>query len=99
LGYLVCRRCGARIDLPHVKHSWQVPPFFTATCPSCGRASTYSYTDLRDVKLVTMKEYLQQPDTRLLLKLRLLPDLAMLAYGIMQVQEGIVYTLRRRLQL
>jgi hypothetical protein len=68
---------------------------FTATCPSCGRASVYSYTDLRDVKLVTTNEYLQQPEGRLPLLLRLLVEDVMLAYGIMQVQEGIVYTLRR----
>jgi hypothetical protein len=95
LGYLICRRCGARIDLPHVKYAHQVPPFFAATCSKCGRTSTYAYVDLRDVKFTTMEELLQRPEGRLPLLIRLLPDLTMYMYGIKQVQEGIAYALKR----
>ena len=98
MGYLICRRCGARIDLPHVKHSRQVPPFFLAKCNKCGGKEVYSYVDLKDVEIPTMEEYLQQPEGRLLLLLRLLPDFMMFTYGIMQAQEGIAHTLRRILE-
>ncbi len=91
MGCLTCRRCGARIGLPHIKHSRQVPPVFAATCPRCGKASTYSYVDLKDARIPTVEEYLRHPSTRL----RLLPDLTMFAYGVSKIQESIVYALRR----
>jgi len=56
LGYIICRRCKARIDLPHIKSVYQVPIFFKAKCSRCGRYSVYSYADLRDVRFPTKEE-------------------------------------------
>jgi hypothetical protein len=98
LGYLICRRCGARIDLPHVKYADQVPPIFSATCPSCGRASVYSYVDLKDVKFMTMEEYLQRPEGRLAITIRILPDFLMFAHGIKQIQKSIAYTIEKMVE-
>jgi hypothetical protein len=101
LGYLICRRCGARIDLPWVETAVDVPPVFLLKCGRCGRASVYTRYDLEDVRWPTPEEVAER------YKLRLLVDLTMFMYGIKQVQEGIVYMLRgireelerRRLQL
>jgi hypothetical protein len=56
MGYLICRRCKSRIDLPHIKSVYQVPIFFKAKCSKCGRYSAYSYADLKDVRFPTKEE-------------------------------------------
>jgi hypothetical protein len=56
LGYLICRNCSARIDLPHVKHVWDVTPFFLVKCGKCGKTKLYMYIHLRDVRYPTEEE-------------------------------------------
>ena len=95
MGYVICRECGARIDLPRVTHALQLPPFFKVKCSRCGRSKVYSYVDLKDVRFPTEEEYLRLPGTQL----RLLVDLMMYMYGVKMIQETIVYALRKTLKL
>jgi hypothetical protein len=89
LGYLTCRRCGARIDLPRIKHVWQVPVIFAATCPSCSRRSTYSYVDLKDV------EYPTKEEVEKAMQLRYIVDYGFFVEGVRGALESMVIMVRR----
>jgi hypothetical protein len=92
MGYLICRKCKARIDLPHVTSVYQVPIMFKAKCSKCGRYDVYSYIDLKDVRFPTKEEvdkvteFLQATDP-------LSPDKTVL-YAIINVVEYIKWIKR-----
>jgi hypothetical protein len=89
LGYLTCRRCRARIDLPHIKHVWQAPVIFSATCPRCGRHNTYSYVDLKGV------EYPTREEVEKYMQLRYIVEYGFFVEGVRGALESMVIMARR----
>jgi hypothetical protein len=92
LGYLVCRRCGARIELSRVETVIDVPPVFLLKCGRCGRASVYTRYDLGDARWPTPEEVVER------YKLRLAFELTMFMHGSLQALRSGVYGIRRALE-
>jgi hypothetical protein len=92
MGYLICRKCKARIDLPHVTSVYQVPLLFKAKCNKCGRYDIYSYADLKDIRFPTREEVEKSKELMQALD-PLSPDKVVL-YAIINVVEYIKWIKR-----
>jgi hypothetical protein len=87
VGYLICMKCKARIDLPHIKSVYQVPIMFKATCSKCGYSGVYLYFELKDVRFPTKEEVEKSKELMQALD-PLSPDKVVL-YAIINIVESI----------